>query len=449
MIFRSFSFLILDLAIIPLLLAVPGHCDSGQESMVTLFPSTIWDIVGGESVTLQEAYQSAPYLLLIPSVTPADTHLAEVRTTRTPWGSIDLTTLIYGDPSSIIVDSLEDLMASGGIAVVVGRHSLPRSELNSLRESLIAGEHPFGEIEVIHDLPVLMVDAGWKLEGVIYRRNTIIDILLSPGYSLEDLETVASSIIEQIHGARSGGYRYLYQELDCTLQGSGDNLSVTHRLNVLCSEGPITTINLSLPYGDKEILERGIRVFDIDQGPILRRARQTPTQTTVTLALPQSLRTGENVTLVLKYQIRDLPGDLGISRPAENIADKSLGKWDEKVSITYRPMILHNPVDELFVRIIMPLDYLPLDWEPLSDACKSYEPRSARVGVAWHLESDIPVEPGFRVLIARGEREYTLSILLFVALGLGLLVLVISDFFRRRNRGFSPDRLGPQPGHGK
>jgi hypothetical protein len=409
---------------------------------VSLFPSDYWDITDGESVTLQEAYQSSPFLLLIPSRTPSEVPLVDVKIVRTPWGSVDLVMLVYGESGPPKTEQLTD---SIWMVIIIGRNSLPPDELDSILRN--PGRYPFGEVKVLQGVPVILAEREGKLEGVVHGQDTIVDILLSTRCTSQDLEMVASSIVEQIRGSEPSRLRYRLQSFWFTLEGNCSGASVTQVLALRYLEGPATTVSLTLPYGNREIVQTKseeptpVDALTAQNEPLLRKVEQTQNETMVTVALPHTLGPNEEVTLTLKYYVCDLPGDLGISRSEMSFLDRLMGRWKERILVTYVPGIFRDPVDELLVRIITPLDYLAVEWEPASGSTRYRSPVSGRTGAIWHLEGEIPTIPRFNVLAAKPGKVNILPLILLIATG--LLAVVGLDLLLKRRKGKGPRTSAP------
>lgn len=202
-------------------------------------------------------------------------------------------------------------------------------------------------------------------------------------------------------------FHYVSQSFQCDLYDKGSEilrpaiLCVAHAAVLKCTQGYLDTVNLTIPYGKEEIHEPGFKVLNTAGESLGREIHQTGNETTVSIRLPRTLGPDDDFVVILNYWVYDLPGDQGIYRPVKtSFLDSVLG-GGERSQVTYRPGVFDEPPDEIIVRILLPLGYVPKTYEPARDGCLSGDPVTSKVSLVWHLTTDIPKAPEFRVVFGK------------------------------------------------
>lgn len=238
---------------------------------------------------------------------------------------------------------------------------------------------------------------------------------------------------------------YPIQSFECIIEDEGVSLRIAQAITVYCTDGCLEKINITIPYGEKEIqVEKrtqnnsvGLEVLTPSTRPVPRSIKQNQSHTKVIIELPYPIYKDQDTVLVLRYRIDDLPGDKGVSRPVMSLMDKLLRRDPSRFEITYNLGIFEDRVDELIVRIFPPLDSLPKRWEPESNTFKLYDPATGRVSINWHLTENIPKIPIFKLLIEKGRRPNHTSIILSILILMVIVGITLAYPHLRRYRARS------------
>jgi hypothetical protein len=172
-----------------------------------------------------------------------------------------------------------------------------------------------------------------------------------------------------VNSVQSLSYHFIVQQPNCYIVENVTWVRVLYLMVVRCDEGRVNEINITMPYGEEEILEtEGTPTAEgLQRGePLPLRVHQTENATTMTISLQRALEKNDEYGIVLRYWIRDLPGYEGIIRPIRTLLDRLLGRPTTRFKITYKPTIFKIKVDNLNVRVFPPFegDLFVKSWSP-------------------------------------------------------------------------------------
>jgi hypothetical protein len=154
--------------------------------------------MGGESASIEQATEDTPFAVIRPTETPGGTQLVDVRVSQSPDGKDRDVLLFYGTSRPSEDASIEDWMLAGGIVIIETTHRWSESYVDQLYDRYGSDDYPTSYVKSIADLDVILMDAGWKVEAVMYRENLMYDVVVSPRFTMGELEMIAASIAEQI-----------------------------------------------------------------------------------------------------------------------------------------------------------------------------------------------------------------------------------------------------------
>jgi hypothetical protein len=154
--------------------------------------------IKGEGMSIQEALDQAPLQLVMPENTPQGIDLVDTRISHADDPNYDIVYLVYARSRPPEEYSLKDIVDSGGFVVIESRHSWPDSYVNQLYSKYGSDEVPHAYVKTVHNLRIILGDGGWKLEAIIYAKDEIYDIVMSPRLGMDKLDMVATSMAKQI-----------------------------------------------------------------------------------------------------------------------------------------------------------------------------------------------------------------------------------------------------------
>lgn len=213
-------------------------------------------------------------------------------------------------------------------------------------------------------------------------------------------------VVMMVQGVSGVSYYYPTQSFECTIYEGGTTLFVSQAVTLYCFEGFVDKINVTIPYGRAEMptandtlstLVRTTAGKDIE-----RRVIQTENRTTIEVTLPEKIYAGDDFVVILKYYVYDIAGDVGIARAGwKTLGDKILGRTGQNSLAVFNSPFFEAQVNELIVKLWVPLGFIGKDWEPPLDSSKVYDPASGRVGTIWHITTNVPTRGEFQILYGK------------------------------------------------
>ena len=236
----------------------------------------------------------------------------------------------------------------------------------------------------------------------------------------------------------SGEFIYPAQYFECELDKEGASARIAQAMTLRCTDGCIQGIRVVIPYGQEEIVQSEVARMEAltPTGRSLNRTvDQNRSYTEVWIELAAHLCEGQETVVILRYEMRDLPGEEGIGRPVLSMLDRLLGRDPSGFEINYRPGVFEEQVDMLAVSMFGALDLLPLRWEPEALGSKLPDPSTGRISIDWKLEEGIPTVPVFRLLLRKERGPDSMATILGLLILIVIIVLALAMGFPRRGSG--------------
>ena len=224
------------------------------------------------------------------------------------------------------------------------------------------------------------------------------------------------------------GYYYTTQSFDCSVFEGGAAVFVAQSSTLYCFQGSVDAINVTLPYHETQTVgwESTLTVQTGDAREMEWQIHRLDNMTVISILLPQRLYAGEEEVVVAKYTLRDLG-----SRGGATLGDRMFGREGSNTVLRFRTPLFETRVAELVVRIYPPADQSPKNWSPRTESAKTWR-ADGRLGIIWHLTSDIPDAVEFELVFGRGG--WSITPLDILGVGIAALALLVYHRTKRARR---------------